>query len=119
VDRATIDTSVRRVLEAKFKLGLFERPYVDAERIPEIFAKPEAKETSRLLALESMTLLKNEGSLLPLPKNVKSIAVIGPSPTASAAYWRLQLCEFHRGHRRHDPIACQRPEYGSQQLATS
>ncbi len=78
VDEATIDTSVRRVLEAKFKLGLFEKPYVDAERIEEVFAKPEAKETSRLLALESMTLLKNEGSLLPLPRNVKSIAVIGP-----------------------------------------
>jgi len=78
VDRATIDTSVRRVLEAKFKLGLFEKPYVDTERIREVFAKAEAKEASRLLALESMTLLKNEGSLLPLPKNVKSIAVIGP-----------------------------------------
>jgi len=78
VDKATIDTSVRRVLEAKFKLGLFEKPYVDAQRIREVFAKPEAKEASRLLALESMTLLKNEGSLLPLSKNMKSIAVIGP-----------------------------------------
>ncbi len=78
VDEATIDTSVRRVLEAKFKLGLFEKPYADAERIREVFANPEAKEASHLLALESMTLLKNEGSLLPLPENAKSIAVIGP-----------------------------------------
>jgi beta-xylosidase len=78
VDKATIDTSVRRVLEAKFNLGLFERPYVDAGRIHEAFARPEAKETSRLLALESITLLKNEGGLLPLRKNLKSIAVIGP-----------------------------------------
>jgi beta-glucosidase len=78
VDRPTIDTSVRRVLEAKFKLGLFEKPYVDAERIHEVFTRPEAKETSRLLALESMTLLKNEVGLLPLRKNLKSIAVIGP-----------------------------------------
>jgi len=78
VDRATIDTSVGRVLEAKFKLGLFEKPYVDAEKIREVFAGPEAKEVSRLLALESMTLLKNEGNLLPLSKNMKTIAVIGP-----------------------------------------
>ncbi len=78
VDRATIDTSVRRVLEAKFKLGMFEKPYVDMGRIPEVFADPEAQETSRLLALESMTLLKNEGGLLPLRKGLKSIAVIGP-----------------------------------------
>ncbi len=57
---------------------LFEKPYVDAERIHEVFTRPEAKETSRLLALESLTLLRNEGSLLPLRKNMKSIAVIGP-----------------------------------------
>lgn len=78
VDLATIDTSVRRVLEAKFKLGLFEKPYVDTQIISEVFARPERKETSRLLALESMTLLKNEGGLLPLRRDLKSIAVIGP-----------------------------------------
>jgi beta-glucosidase len=78
VDRATIDTSVRRVLEAKFKLGLFEKPYVDTERIRGVFASLEGKQVSRQLALKSMTLLKNEGSLLPLRKNLKSIAVIGP-----------------------------------------
>jgi len=78
IDIATIDTSVRRVLEAKLKLGLFEKPYVDRQRIPEVFASREGKETSRLLALESMTLLKNEGNILPLRKGVKSIAVIGP-----------------------------------------
>src|SRR5512136_963292 len=59
VDKATIDTSVRRVLEAKFKLGLFERPYVDTEKIRGVFADPEAQQTSRLLAVKSITLLKN------------------------------------------------------------
>ncbi len=78
VDEATIDTSVRRVLEAKLKLGLFEKPYVETGMIPEVFAHPEAPETSRLLALESMTLLKNDGGLLPLRKDLRTIAVIGP-----------------------------------------
>ena len=78
VDTATIDASVRRVLEAKFKLGLFEKPYVDTQRIPEVFASQEAKSTSRLLAAESITLLKNEGNILPLRKSLNSIAVIGP-----------------------------------------
>ena len=78
VDQATIDTSVRRVLEAKFRLGLFEKPYVETGMIPEVFADPEAQETSRRLAMESMTLLKNEGGLLPLRKDLRTIAVIGP-----------------------------------------
>ncbi len=78
VDTATIDASVRRVLEAKLKLGLFEKPYVDIQRIPEVFARPEAQQVSQQLALKSMTLLKNDGNILPLRKDVKSIAVIGP-----------------------------------------
>jgi beta-glucosidase len=78
VDQATIDTSVRRVLEAKFKLGLFDNPYVDSGETLKVFANPEPREVSRLLALESMTLLRNEGGLLPLGKNINSIAVIGP-----------------------------------------
>jgi beta-glucosidase len=78
VDTATIDASVRRVLEAKLKLGLFEKPYVDTQRIPEVFARPEAQQVSQQLALKSMTLLKNDGNILPLRKDVKSIAVIGP-----------------------------------------
>ena len=78
VDAPTIDTSVRRALEAKFRLGLFDQPYVDTDRIPEVFARPEAGQVSRRLALESMTLLKNQGGLLPLRRDLRSIAVIGP-----------------------------------------
>ena len=78
VDTAAIDQSVRRVLEAKFRLGLFDEPYVDLDGIREVFAKPDGREVSRLLALESITLLKNKGGLLPLSKSLKSLAVIGP-----------------------------------------
>ncbi len=79
VDTGTIDTSVRRVLEAKFRLGLFEKPYADVNKIREVFSRPDGRETSRLLAAKSMTLLKNEGKLLPLRRDLKRIAVIGPS----------------------------------------
>ncbi|MDM8000768.1 MAG: glycoside hydrolase family 3 N-terminal domain-containing protein [Dehalococcoidia bacterium] len=78
VDIAAIDRSVQRVLEAKFRLGLFENPYVDPQKVREVFSSPEATAVSRRLAIESMTLLKNEGGLLPLRKNLRSIALIGP-----------------------------------------
>ncbi len=78
VDQTTIDLSVRRVLEAKFRLGLFEKPYVDTDRIPEAFGRPEAREISHRLATESTTLVKNQDGLLPVSREVKSIAVIGP-----------------------------------------
>lgn len=78
VDEATIDASVRRVLEAKFRLGLFEKPFVDADRTAEAFVRPEARVISHRLALQSLTLLKNQDGLLPLGPDRKSIAVIGP-----------------------------------------
>ncbi len=78
VDVPTVDASVRRVLEAKLRLGLFEKPYVDTGRIPEAFGRPEAGEVSHRLAVESMTLLQNRDGLLPLGPETKSIAVIGP-----------------------------------------
>jgi len=79
VDVGLVDASVRRVLEAKFRLGLFENPYADTEEIPTLFNKAENKATARRLAVKSMTLLKNEGALLPLGKDLRSIAVIGPN----------------------------------------
>lgn len=79
VSEETIDRSVRRVLEAKFRLGLFEQPYVDPAPIPEIFARPEGRDLAYKIAVKSMTLLKNEGQLLPLSKSLSRIAVIGPN----------------------------------------
>lgn len=74
-----VDTSVKRVLTKKFELGLFENPYGQGEKFEEIFNQPRNKETARKLALESMVLLKNEHSLLPLKKDIKTLAVIGPN----------------------------------------
>ncbi|MGE5425173.1 MAG: glycoside hydrolase family 3 N-terminal domain-containing protein [Syntrophothermus sp.] len=77
IPREVIDSAVVRVLRAKFQLGLFENPYAD----PQKAAETNGSETHRRLALqaarESVVLLKNENSLLPLKKGMK-IAVTGP-----------------------------------------
>jgi beta-glucosidase len=77
VDIALIDEAARRVLTAKFRLGLFENPFVDVQKVAPAFNNPDHRALSRKLAERSITLLKNEGNLLPL-KSVEKIAVIGP-----------------------------------------
>ena len=79
IGEALIDRSVRRVLATKFAFGLFERPYVDPDAVPTIFDTPEQRTVAREIARKSLVLLKNEGDLLPLPKTLSSIAVIGPN----------------------------------------
>lgn len=77
VSLETVDECVRRVLRMKFRLGLFERSYTDVRPENEIYLQPEALANAERLAQESMVLLKNDNSLLPL-KNVSKIALIGP-----------------------------------------
>ncbi|MBX2998292.1 MAG: glycoside hydrolase family 3 C-terminal domain-containing protein [Caldilineaceae bacterium] len=79
IDESLIDRSVRRVLAAKFAFGLFEQPYVDADKVLAVFDTPTQREVAREIARKSVVLLKNEGDLLPLPKGLSSIAVIGPN----------------------------------------
>jgi beta-glucosidase len=78
VTQAQIDTAVRRVLEAKSRLGLFERPYADPQRERALILNPAHRAVAREMARNSIVLLKNEGDLLPIKKSVESIAVIGP-----------------------------------------
>ncbi|HMB23822.1 MAG: glycoside hydrolase family 3 N-terminal domain-containing protein, partial [Chloroflexota bacterium] len=73
-----IDTAVCRHIEKKIELGLFENPYVNEERVYEVFETPEQRGLARELARKSMVLLKNDG-LLPLKKSIKTLAVIGPN----------------------------------------
>jgi beta-glucosidase len=80
VSQATLDESVRRVLHMKFRLGLFADPYrgVSVAREKESLLTPSNLAATREVARKSLVLLKNEGGLLPLRKNVHRIAVIGP-----------------------------------------
>ena len=84
IDEETIDQALSRLFQTKFRLGMFdpeeEVPYT---QIPyEIVASPEHRAKAREMARQSMVLLKNEDNLLPLSKDLKSIAVIGPNAAA-------------------------------------
>lgn len=77
LDVAYIDRAVRRVLTTKVKLGLFENPLARRELIPQAFDVQKTRAHSLKAARESIVLLKNDG-ILPLSKDTKKIAVIGP-----------------------------------------
>lgn len=78
ISEEVINTSVERVLRAKFLLGLFEEEERDPKKVYEVFDIPQFRELAREVAKRSIVLLKNDG-VLPLSKNIKSIAVIGPN----------------------------------------
>ncbi len=80
VSEEEIDRSLRRLLRIRFELGMFDPP----ERVPfaqipfEVCGSPEHRELALEAARQSIVLLKNEGKMLPLGKDVKRVAVIGP-----------------------------------------
>ena len=78
IPQECLDAAVRRILGFKFRLGLFEHPYVDPGRSAKVVKCKEHLALALQAARESMVLLTNGCSLLPLKKNLKSIAVIGP-----------------------------------------
>jgi beta-glucosidase len=80
VDEKQIDDAARRILKIKYKLGLFEDPYKysNKKRERELVYNQENRTAARSIAKRSMVLLKNEEQLLPLSKQIKSIALIGP-----------------------------------------
>ncbi len=80
VDEKTIDEAVKRILKVKYMLGLFDDPfrYCSREREEKELLSDENRAAARDIAARSMVLLKNQGSVLPLDKMIKSIAVIGP-----------------------------------------
>ena len=79
VSETAVDEAVMRVLRLKNELGLFENPYhgADEEKEKEIYLCPAHREIARRAAEESAVLLKNEG-ILPLSRQVKRVALIGP-----------------------------------------
>lgn len=81
----TLDERVADVLRVKFKLGLFDNPYVENPAAADKLVHTKAdEEFAQQITRESLVLLKNSGNLLPLDKNkVKSILVTGPLATAS------------------------------------
>jgi beta-glucosidase len=74
-----IDRAVKRILEQKFRLGLFENPYIDPDYAVSVTHTKVSQEVALNSAREGIVLLKNEKQLLPLQKNLKKIAIIGPN----------------------------------------
>jgi beta-glucosidase len=107
---ATIDDAVSNILRIKFKLGLFENPYVKGNTAS-VFYKEEYLELAEKLAEESVVLLKNETQILPL-KKPKTIAVFGP--LADAPHDQMGTWVFD-GDKSHSitPIVALREKYGN------
>ena len=76
-----IDRSVRRILKAKFRMGLFENPYADKKMVMKLLDSKEHRGLALEVARKSIILLKNDG-ILPIRKTARSIAVIGPNAAA-------------------------------------
>jgi beta-glucosidase len=96
VNIALIDDAVRRVLLKKFELGLFDDPfrYCNEEREKAALNNPEHVRIARSVAAKSIVLLKNENNVLPLSKNTKTIAFIGPLVKAvkqNKGFWDVEV----------------------------
>ncbi|MEE4178203.1 MAG: glycoside hydrolase family 3 N-terminal domain-containing protein [Bacteroides sp.] len=78
IPQEVIDEAVARVLRMKFELGLFENPYVDPDQAAFMNGNPHHRSLALEAALQSIVLLKNDQDLLPLSKNIRNLAVIGP-----------------------------------------
>lgn len=80
VSEAAVDRAASRVLRAKFLLGLFDNPYVDADAAEKVTNSPEHRALALEAARKSITLLKNDGGLLPFDRTkIKKLAVVGPN----------------------------------------
>jgi beta-glucosidase len=93
---ALIDEAVKRILKKKFELGLFDDPYrfCNAEREQKELNNPDHPVAAREVAKKSIVLLKNENHLLPLSKNIKTIAFIGPlvkPVNQNKGFWDVEI----------------------------
>jgi beta-glucosidase len=93
ISQAQLDTSLVRLFVARFKLGMFDPPdMVRWARTPfSVLDQPAHHALARQVARESIVLLKNEGGALPLKKNLRTLAVIGPN----ADQWRMLLGNYN------------------------
>jgi beta-glucosidase len=77
INEKAIDEAVARVLRVKFRIGLFENPYVKPEEAEKWNGHPDHRKLAKQAALESIVLLKNKNHILPVKDNIHSIVVIG------------------------------------------
>lgn len=88
VDEGVIDEAVRRVLRAKFRLGLFEQPYADEAAAAAVLGRDDHRDVARRAAERSIVLLKNEGGLpLAAPGSIAVIGQLADSPRDTLGPW--------------------------------
>lgn len=110
VPMKVIDDAVRNILRLKFRMGLFDNPYVDMSGEDMTYA-PAHLEAAREAVEQSVILLKNDAGTLPLGDRVRTVAVVGPM--ADAPYEQMGTWTFD-GEREHTvtPLAALREMYG-------
>lgn len=109
VKETTIDNAVRNILRIKYRLGLFDQPYVDENK--NVMYAPAHLEAAKRAAVESAILLKNEKQTLPLGNSIKTVAIIGPM--ADAPYEQMGTWVFD-GEKSHTvtPLTAIREQFG-------
>lgn len=109
VKETTIDNAVRNILRIKYRLGLFDQPYVDENK--DVMYAPAHLEAAKRAAVESAILLKNEKQTLPLGNSIKTVAIIGPM--ADAPYEQMGTWVFD-GEKSHTitPLTAIREQFG-------
>lgn len=110
VKEATIDDAVRNILRVKFRLGLFDNPYVD-EKKPSVMYNESHLAAAKRAAEESAILLKNDGEVLPLKSNVRTIAVVGPLADAPHDQLGTWIFDGEKAHTQ-TPLAAIKAMYG-------
>lgn len=110
VKEAAIDDAVRNILRVKYRLGLFDNPYVDEKQSSVMYTQAHLDAAKRA-AEESAILLKNDNEILPLKENVRTIAIIGPM--ADAPYEQMGTWSFD-GEKSHTqtPLNAIKAMYG-------
>jgi beta-glucosidase len=88
IPESRLNTSVRRLLRLKFALGLFDNPFVDESQVREVFGNPESIAAGLASQQRAMTLLKNEGEILPL-RGRPNIFVQNVDPAVASQYARV------------------------------
>jgi beta-glucosidase len=86
LSEARIDQSVRRLLQQKFALGLFDNPYVDVEKATQVVGQPAFRQAGEVAQRRSLTLLKNDAKTLPLAMGKLKIYLKNVDPKVAAAY---------------------------------
>lgn len=111
VSVATLDNAVRNILRLKFRLGLFGNPYTEINQ-PVKYA-PEHLAKAKEAAEQSVILLKNENSVLPLSKRIRTIAVTGPMADAPHDQMGTWVFDGEKAHTQ-TPLAALKEMYGNQ-----